>query len=79
MVFFAFDLKVPFSDLDRINIWFMAFDSITQFLAMICSVSVEGSLNRVAYSISTFFLLTLSESFLFNLSAFAACLPLSSA
>ena len=46
--------------------------SITQFLAMICSVSVEGSLNRVA-------LLTSGKSFLFNLCAFAACLPLSSA
>ena len=53
--------------------------SITEFPAMICSVSAEGSLNRVPHSIQIFLLLTLSKSFLFNLSAFAACLPLSSA
>ena len=53
--------------------------SITQFPTMICSVSAEGSLNRVAHSIQIFLLLTLSKSFLFNLCAFAACLPLSSA
>ena len=53
--------------------------SITQFPAMICSVSAEGSLNRVAHSIQIFLLLTLSKSFLFNLCAFAACLPLRSA
>ena len=53
--------------------------SITQFPAMICSVSAKGSLNRVAHSIQIFLLLTLSKSFLFNLCAFAACLPLSSA
>ena len=53
--------------------------SITQFPAMICSVSAEGSLNRVAHSIQIFLLLTLSKSFLFNLCAFGACLPLSSA
>ena len=57
------------------------FDSISiiQFPAMICSFSVEGSLNRVDHSIYIFLLLTSSKSFLFNLSAFAACLPLSSA
>ena len=53
--------------------------SITQFPAMICSVSVEGFLNRVAHSIQIFLLLILSKSFLFNLCAFDACLPLSSA
>ena len=53
--------------------------SITQFPAMICSVSAEGSLNRVAHSIQIFLLLTLSKSFLFNLCAFAACSPFSSA
>ena len=54
--------------------------SITQFPAMICSVSAEGSLNRVvAHLIYIFLLLPLSKSFLFNLCAFAACLPLSSA
>ena len=37
--------------------------SITQFPAMICSISAEGSLNRVAYSIWIFLLLTLSKSF----------------
>ena len=52
--------------------------SITQFPAMTCSVSAEGSINYVAYSIQIFLLLTLSKSFLFNLCAFAACLPLSS-
>ena len=53
--------------------------SIAQFPAMICSVSAEGSLNRVAHSISMFLLLTLRKSFLFILCAFDACLPLSSA
>ena len=53
--------------------------SITQFPALICSASAEVSLNRVAHSIQIFLLLTLSKSFLFNLCAFAACLPLSSA
>ena len=54
------------------------FISITQFPAMICSVSAEGSLNRVAYSIQIFLLLALSKSFLLNLCAFAPRLPLSS-
>ena len=52
--------------------------SITQFPVMIGSVSAEGSLNRVAHSIQTFLLLTLSKSFLFNLCVFTPCLPLSS-
>ena len=52
---------------------------IAQFPAIICSISAEGSLNRVAHSIQMFFLLTLSKSFLFILCAFDACLPLSSA
>ena len=57
------------------------FDSIgiARFPTMICSVSAEGSLNRVAHSIQMFLLLTLSKSFLFILCAFDACLPLSSA
>ena len=53
--------------------------SITQFPPMICSVSVEGSINCVAHAIYIFLLLALSKSFLLNLCAFAACLPLSSA
>ena len=53
--------------------------SIIQFPAMIFSVSAEGSLNRAAHLISIFLLLTLSKSFSFNLCAFGACLPLSSA
>ena len=53
--------------------------SIAQIAAMICSVSAEGSLNRVAHSIYIFLLLIFSKSFLFNLCVFAACLPLSSA
>ena len=52
---------------------------ITQFPAVICSVSAEGFLNRVAQSIEIFLLLTLSKSFLFNLCPFSACLSLSSA
>ena len=57
------------------------FDSIiiTQFPAVICSVSAEGFLNRVAQSIEIFLLLTLSKSFLFNLCPFSACLSLISA
>ena len=51
--------------------------SITQFPVMICAVSAEGSLNRVAHSIQIFVLLTLSKLFLFNLCTFAASLPLS--
>ena len=55
------------------------FDTISiTFPAMIWSVSAEGSLNRVAQSIQIFLLLTLSKSFLFDLCAFAPCLPLSS-
>ena len=56
---------------------------ITQFPAVICSVSAEGFLNRVAQSIEIFLLLTLSKSFLFNLLPIclivSACLSLSSA
>ena len=46
---------------------------------MIFSVSSESSLNRVAHSIQIFVLLTLSQSFLFNLCPFDACLPVSPA
>ena len=53
--------------------------SITQFPAMICSVSAEGSLNRVPHSIQIFLVLTLSKSFLISFCAFTGCLPLSSA
>ena len=53
--------------------------SIAQFPAMICSVSAEGSLNRVAHSILMFLLLTLSKSFLSILCALDAFLLLSSA
>ena len=54
------------------------FDSIriAKFPAMICSVSAEGFLNHVTHSIQMFLLLTLSKSFLLNLCAFNACLPL---
>ena len=53
--------------------------SIAQCPAIICSVSAEGSLNRVAHSIWMFLLLTLSKPFLLILYAFDACLPFSSA
>ena len=57
------------------------FDSIStaQIPAMICSLSAEGSLNRLAHSIYIFFLLIFGKSLLLNLCVFAACLPLSSA
>ena len=53
--------------------------SITQFPAMICSFSAEGSLIRVFHAIYIFPLLTLSKLFLFDFRAFATCLPRSSA
>ena len=53
--------------------------SIAQFPAMICSISAEGSLNRVDHSIKTCILLILSKSFLFILCAFDACSSFSSA
>ena len=54
------------------------FDSIGigHFPAMVCSISAEGSLNLVAHQIQMFLLLTLIKSFF--VSAFDACLPLSS-
>ena len=57
------------------------FDSIStgQFSGMVCSISAEGSLNCVAHFIWMVLLLTLNKPFLFILSEFDACLPLSSA
>ena len=53
IAFHAFDLSVPSTDLERTNILFMALIpwNITQFLAVICSVSAEGPLNRNTHSI----------------------------